>query len=219
MPHLPIGTYQVTVESPGFPKTSSATAALDINQTLRIDIKLQIGKVSDTVTVESQASTVETQISTVGGTVTGQAIFELPLNGRNTLDLLATQPGVTASNPDNGGAGNYSIGGGRTDSVTYLLDGGLNNDLLSNGVVINPNPDAVAEFRVIESAYSAEYGRNAGGIVSIVTKSGTNEVHGTVYDYARNDFFDANDFFFNQQDQPRAVLKRQQYGLRWAARL
>ena len=211
--HLPIGTYQVTVEAAGFSKAVSSPAALDINQTLRVDLKLQLGKVSDTITVESQASTVETQNSTVGGTVTGQAIFELPLNGRNTLDLLATQPGVTLSNPDNGGAGSYSIGGGRTDSVTYLLDGGLNNDLLSNGVVVNPNPDAVAEFRVIESAYAAEYGRNAGGIVSIVTKSGTNEIHGSAYDYARNDFFDANDFFFNQQDQPRAVLKRQQYGL------
>ena len=110
-----------------------------------------------------------------GGTVTGEAIFELPLNGRNTLDLLATQPGVTLTNPDSGAAGNYSIGGGRTDSVTYLLDGGLNNDLLSNDVVVNPNPDAVAEFRVLESTYGAEYGRNAGGIVSIVSKSGTNQ--------------------------------------------
>jgi hypothetical protein len=211
--HLPIGNYQVSVESTGFSKVDSSPAALDINQTLRIDLKLEIGKVSDVVNVDSQASTVETQSSTVGGTVTGQAIYELPLNGRNTLDLLATQPGVTLSNPDSGAAGNYSIGGGRTDSVTYLLDGGLNNDLLSNSVVVNPNPDAVAEFRVIESTYSAEYGRNAGGIVSIVTKSGTNSLHGTAYDYARNDFFDANDFFFNQQDEPRAVLKRQQYGL------
>ena len=213
VPHLPIGSYEVTVEAPGFSKQTSSSSSLDINQTLRIDFKLQIGRVSDVVNVESQESTVETQNSTVGGTVTGEAIFELPLNGRNTLDLLATQPGVTLTNPDNGGAGNYSIGGGRTDSVTYLLDGGLNNDLLSNGVVVNPNPDAVAEFRVIESSYAAEYGRNAGGIVSIVTKSGTNDLHGTMYDYARNDFFDANDFFSNQQDLPRAVLKRQQYGL------
>jgi hypothetical protein len=211
--HLPIGNYQVSVESTGFSTETSNPAALDINQTLRVDLKLQVGQVSDVVNVDSQASTVETQNSTVGGTVTGQAIFELPLNGRNTLDLLATQPGVTKTNPDSDAQGNYSIGGGRTDSVTYLLDGGLNNDLLSNGVVVNPNPDAVAEFRVIESTYGAEYGRNAGGIVSIVTKSGTNSLHGTAYDYVRNDFFDANDFFFNQQGTPRAVLKRNQYGL------
>lgn len=211
--HLPIGNYQVTVEAPGFAKVDSSVAGLDINQTLRVDLKLQVGQVASVVNVDTQASTVETESSTVGGTVTGQAIFELPLNGRNTLDLLATQPGVTPTNPDSGSQGAYSIGGGRTDSVTYLLDGGLNNDLLSNGVIVNPNPDAVAEFRVIESTYGAEYGRNAGGIVSIVSKSGTNSLHGTAYDYGRNTDFDANDFFFNQQGIPRAVLKRQQYGL------
>jgi len=210
---LPIGNYEVSAEAGGFTKALAKPAsALEINQTLRVDLTLQVGATTAEVTIESEASTVETQNSTVGSTVTGQAIFELPLNGRNTLDLLATQPGVTPTNPDSGASGAYSIGGGRTDSVTYLLDGALNNDLLSNGVVINPNPDAIAEFRVIESTYGAEYGRNAGGIVSIVSKSGTNEIHGTAYDYVRNTDFDANDFFLNQQDQPRAVLKRNQYG-------
>ncbi|MDQ2711425.1 MAG: TonB-dependent receptor, partial [Acidobacteriota bacterium] len=210
---LPIGLYRVTVAVPGFEKTTiDSKTALQINQTLRIDVKLQIGKVSDTVTVESATSQVETENTVVGGTVTGQAIYELPLNGRNTLDLLGTQPGVSATNPDNTAAGNYSIGGARTDSVTYLLDGGLNNNLLSNGVVANPNPDAVAEFRVLENSYSAEYGRNAGGIVSVVTKSGTNQFHGTAYDYVRNNFFDANSFFNNQQNLPVPVLKRNQFG-------
>lgn len=167
---------------------------------------------TNAVTVESNSSQVETENSVVGGTVTGQAIYELPLNGRNTLDLLGMQPGVSATNPDSGAAGNYSIGGARTDSVTYLLDGGLNNNLLSNGVVANPNPDAVAEFRVLENSYSAEYGRNAGGIVSVVTKSGTNGFHGTGYDYVRNNFFDANSFFNNQQNLAVPVLKRNQFG-------
>jgi hypothetical protein len=210
---LPIGNYEVSAEAPGFSKAvARPTTALEINQTLRIDMRLEVGGTKDVVTVDSQASTVETENTTVGGTVTGQAIFELPLNGRNTLDLLATQPGVTPSNPDSGAAGAYSIGGGRSDSVTYLLDGGLNNDLLSNGVVVNPNPDAIAEFRVLESTYGAEYGRNAGDIVSIVSKSGTNQLHGTAYDYVRNTDFNANDFFSNQQDQPRAILNRNQYG-------
>jgi Carboxypeptidase regulatory-like domain/TonB-dependent Receptor Plug Domain len=210
---LPIGRYEITAEATGFSKSVSRPAnALEINQTLRVDITLEVGAATEHVTVDSQPSTVETQNSTVGGTVTGEAIFELPLNGRNTLDLLATQPGVTLTNPDSGAAGNYSIGGGRTDSVTYLLDGGLNNDLLDNSVVVNPNPDAVAEFRVLESTYGAEYGRNAGGIVSIVSKSGTNQFHGTLYDYVRNTDFDANDFFNNQQGLPRAVLQRNQYG-------
>jgi hypothetical protein len=210
---LPIGNYEVSAEAPGFSKAVVRPAgALEINQTLRVDLTLEVGATNTQISVESQASTVETENATVGGTVTGQAIFELPLNGRNTLDLLATQPGVTPSNPDSGAAGGYSIGGGRSDSITYLLDGGLNNDLLSNAVVVNPNPDAIAEFRVLESTYGAEYGRNAGGIVSIVSKSGTNQVHGTAYDYVRNTDFDANDFFSNQQGQPRAILKRNQYG-------
>ncbi len=210
---LPIGKYRITAESPGFDKAViDSNTPLEINRTLRVDVQLQVGQVSSAVTVESNVSQVETENSAVGATVTGQAIFELPLNGRNTLDLLKTQPGVTATNPDSGAAGDYSIGGMRTDSVTYLLDGGLNNDLLSNGVVANPNPDAVAEFRVIENNYSAEYGRTAGGIVSVVTKSGTNAFHGTAFDYLRNNFFDANSFFNNQQNLPVPVLKRNQYG-------
>jgi hypothetical protein len=210
---LPIGNYEVSAEATGFSKAVARPgSALEINQTLRVDLTLEVGTTSTQITIESQASTVETENTTVGGTVSGQAIFELPLNGRNTLDLLATQPGVTPTNPDSGATGAYSIGGGRTDSVTYLLDGGLNNDLLSNAVVVNPNPDAIAEFRVLESTYGAEYGRNAGGIVSIVSKSGTNELHGTAYDYVRNTDFDANDFFSNQQGQARAVLNRNQYG-------
>ena len=210
---LPIGLYRVTVAAPGFQQTTvDSKTALQINETLRIDVTLEVGKLSDTVTVESNASQVETENSTISATVTGQAIFELPLNGRNTLDLLKTQPGISATNPDSTAAGSYSIGGMRTDSVTYVLDGGLNNDLLDNGVVANPNPDAVAEFRVLENNYSAEYGRNAGGIVSVVTKSGTNQFHGTAFDYVRNNFFDANTFFNNQQNLPVPVLKRNQFG-------
>ncbi len=211
---LPIGSYKVMVSAPGFEETTVVSkTALEINETLPINVQLQVGRVSGEVTVEAASSQVETQNSTVGATVSGQAIFELPLNGRDTLDLLKTQPGVTATNPDSGAAGGYSIGGMRTDSVTYLLDGGNNTDLLSNNVVANPNPDAIAEFRVIENNYSAEYGRNAGGIVSVVTKSGTNSFHGTAYDYLRNNFFDANTFFNNEQGLAVPVLKRNQFGV------
>jgi outer membrane receptor protein involved in Fe transport len=210
---LPIGKYKITAGAPGFEKVTMVPQnALEINQTMRVDIQLPVGKLTDTVVVESTGSQVETENATVGATVTGEAIFELPLNGRNTLDLLKTQPGVTPTNPDSGAAGSYSIGGQRTDSVTYLLDGGNNNSLLGNEVVANPNPDAVAEFKVLENNYGAEYGRNAGGIVSIVTKSGTNTLHGTAYDYVRNTDFDANSFFNNEQGLPVGVLKRNQFG-------
>jgi len=211
---LPIGFYQVKAIAAGFDAiTVEPRTSLEINQTLRVDIQLQLGKVGNAITVESSVSQVETENSTVGATVTGQAIYEMPLNGRNALDLLKTQPGVSATNPDSTAAGNYSIGGMRTDSVTYLLDGGINNGLLSNGVVANPNPDAIAEFRVIENNYAAEYGRNAGGIVSEVVKSGTNQFHGTAYDYVRNNFFDATSFFNNQQGLGVPVLKRNQFGV------
>ena len=173
---LPIGRYSVAAEVSGFSrKMVSARNPLEINQTLRIDVSLEMGATSDVVTVEGGASAVETQNATIGATVSGNAISELPLNGRNTMDLLATQPGVTPKDSDAGRqAGSYSIGGGRSDSVTYLLDGGLNNHLIDNGIVINPNPDAVGEFRVLQSNYAAEYGRNGGGVVSVVIKSGTN---------------------------------------------
>ncbi len=210
---LPIGKYKVNASAAGFEKVTVVSQGnLEINQTLRIDIQLPVGKLTDTVVVESAANLVETENATVGSTVSGVAIAELPLNGRNTLDLLATQPGVTLSNPDSGAAGSYSIGGQRTDSITYLLDGGNNNSLLSNAVVANPNPDAVGEFRVLESNYSPEYGRNAGGIVSVVTKSGTNTLHGSAYDYVRNTDFDANRFFNNEQGLAVPVLKRNQFG-------
>jgi len=213
VPLLPIGKYKAVGAAPGFEKVEVvAQGNLEINQTMRLDIQLPVGKLTDTVVVESAANLVETENATVGGTVSGVAIEELPLNGRNTLDLLGTQPGVTLSNPDSGAAGSYSIGGQRTDSVTYLLDGGNNNSLLFNAVVANPNPDAVGEFRVLESNYSPEYGRNAGGIVSVVTKSGTNTLHGSAYDYVRNTNFDANSFFNNEQGLPVGVLKRNQFG-------
>ncbi len=211
---LPIGIYAVAAEAPGFARVVvQAKNPLEINQTLRVDLKLEVGNVKDTITIEAAASAVETENSTMGATVDGNMVYELPLNGRNTLDLLSTEAGATAKNSDaSRQAGSYSIGGMRSDSVTYLLDGGNNNHLINNDVVINPNPDAVAEFRVLESNYSAEYGRNGGGVVSVVTKSGTNSLHGTAFDYLRNEDLDANTFFNNEQGIARQILKRNQYG-------
>jgi hypothetical protein len=209
---LPIGKYRVTAESPGFSKVITDPHELLISQTLRVDIPLAIGKTTETVVVEAESLNVETVNSTIGQSVTGRPVQELPLNGRNVLDLALTLPGVLETNPDSNSAGTYSVGGGRSDSVTFLLDGGMNNDLLDNGVVYNPNPDTVAEFKVLQNNYTAEYGRNAGGIISVVTKSGTNQLHGSLFDYVRNDAFNANSFFNNINDLPVPVLKREQFG-------
>ncbi len=220
---LPIGNYKVAVEREGFAKIVTDTQELEINQTLRIDIRMKVGAISETVSVQAQAAQVETVNATLGGTVRGAPIQNLPLNGRNTLDLALTQPGVVpvdndlfygsnnGGNDDNG-YGGISVAGGRGDAVTYLLDGGVNNRVTSNQVVFNPNPEAVEEFRLLENNYTAEYGRNGGGTISVVTKSGTNSMHGSLYDYIRNDAFNASTFFANEQGQPRPVLKRNQFG-------
>jgi outer membrane receptor protein involved in Fe transport len=219
---LPIGNYKVTTEHAGFRTVKSAEQKLLINQALRIDVKMEVGAENQTIEVGAEAAPVETVNPTLGQSITGRALTNMPLNGRDMLDLALLQPGVTESNDDNGAAGggptgtnaNYSIAGGRTDSVTYLLDGGLNNDLLDNSHLLDPNPDAVAEFRLLTSDYTAEYGRNGGGVISIVTKSGTNQIHGSVFEYFRNLALDANDYFNKEQNPqvPRLDLKRNQYG-------
>jgi hypothetical protein len=209
---LPIGTYAVTFEHAGFRKQVFDHQTLQIAQSLRIDARLDIGQQNETVEVKEQAANVETINQTVGATVQGEAIQQAPLNGRNVLNLALLQPGVTETNADSTAAGNYSIAGGRTDSVTFLLDGGLNNNLLDNSVVFNPNPDTIAEFRILESNYSAEYGRNGGGVISVVTKSGTNQFHGSAFEFLRNDALNANSFFNKVDGLDRDVLKRNQFG-------
>ncbi|HLJ26278.1 MAG TPA: carboxypeptidase regulatory-like domain-containing protein [Candidatus Angelobacter sp.] len=218
VPELPIGSYKVKVEHEGFKTTETTSYTLEINQILRVDVRLPIGAINELVTVEGTAATVETVNHTMGSTVSGREIENAPLNGRNALDLALLQPGVLpADNPGNSTTNNsastaFSIGGGRNDSNTFILDGGLNNNLLDNSVVYNPNPDAIQEFRVLTSNFSAEYGRNAGGIVSVVTKSGTNDWHGTAFEYNRNTDYDANSYNLNQVGAPRAILQRNQYG-------
>ena len=221
---VPIGMYQVTVENRGFAKATTEAEELTINQALRIDIRLKVGAANQTVEVQSQAAQVETVNPTIGGTVTGKAIQNLPLNGRNTLDLALTQPGVLPIADDigtygtsNGGStetglGGISVAGGRGDAITYLLDGGMNNRTTSNQVVFNPNPEAVEEFKLLENNYTAEYGRNGGGTISVVLKSGTNTLHGSLFEYLRNDAFNANDYIDNELGNPRQVLKRNQFG-------
>jgi hypothetical protein len=214
---LPIGSYTVSADQKGFAPITTSANQLDINQSLKVDITLKVGTETQTIKVETTPATVETINPTMGSTVSAQAIQDAPLNGRNVLDLALLQPGVLpADNPGNGGARSantsFSISGGRNDSNTFLLDGGANNDLLDNGVVYNPNPDAVQEFRVLTSNFTAEYGRNGGGIVTVVTKSGTNAFHGSGFEFNRNTAYNANDFISNSLGKPRGVLKRNQYG-------
>jgi hypothetical protein len=211
---LPIGNYKLTAEHEGFRTVLSDQYKLLINQSLRVDFHMEIGAATQTVDVGAEAVEVETVNPTLGQSVTGRSLTNMPLNGRDTLDLALLQPGVTESNDDNAGAGKYSIAGGRSDSVTFLLDGGLNNDLLDNSNLLDPNPDSIAEFRLLTSNYTAEYGRNGGGIISVVTKSGTNKIHGSGFEFLRNRALDANDYFNKDisPQLPRLDLKRNQFG-------
>ncbi|MGA2855734.1 MAG: carboxypeptidase regulatory-like domain-containing protein [Candidatus Sulfotelmatobacter sp.] len=209
---LPIGSYRVTAVHQGFRTVVSSEYKLLINQALRVDIKMEVGSASERVDVGAEAAPVETVNATLGQSVTGRTLINMPLNGRDALDLALLQPGVVESNDDNGGQGNYSIAGGRTDSVTFLLDGGLNNDLIDNSNLLDPNPDAIAEFRLLTSNYTAEYGRNGGGIISEVIKSGTNQIHGSLFEFFRNRVLDANDYFNIPLGIPRLDLKRNQFG-------
>jgi outer membrane receptor protein involved in Fe transport len=213
---LPIGSYNVSLQADGFRTLTYENQVLQINQVLRLDAKLDVGSVAETVEVKDQAEVIETVNPTLGASITGRTLTDAPLNGRNALDLALLQPGVTPKNPDaRGAAGTYDIGGGRSDSVTFLLDGGQNNEILGNAVVFNPNPDTIAEFRILENNYTAEYGRNGGGVISEVTKSGTNDWHGSAFDFIRNGDFNANRFF-NKNDPnnllPRDTLRRNQVG-------
>jgi hypothetical protein len=209
---LPIGTYKVKVVRDGFSTAETVAYTLEINQVQRIDITLKVGTKAETIEVTGDASQVEVVNPTLGASITSRPIIDLPLNGRNVLDLALLEPGVTPHNNDDTSAGTYNIAGSRSDSVTFVLDGGVDNNLLSNGVVYTPNPDAVQEFRILTSNYTAEYGRSSGGIVSLVTKSGGNSVHGSVFEFNRNDAFSANSYFNNKNALPRDALKRNQYG-------
>lgn len=218
---LPAGRYTVTVDRDGFQSATTAAQTLNLNQAIKLDFTLEVGPLSQTVEVDTKASGVETVSSTLGASVTSRPLVDLPLNGRNALDLALLQPGVTPTNEgssynlttgNTNSTGGFSISGGRNDSITYLLDGALNNSFLYNDIVYNPNPDTIQEFRILTSNYNAEYGRNAGGVISIITRSGSNSVHGSVFDFLRNDALNANSFFSNAQGQTREILKRNQFG-------
>src|SRR5438067_4450814 len=214
---LPIGNYVVNVEKTGFKKEGTQEQPLLINQKLRVDLKMQVGSNIEVVNVEGQTTGVETVSPTLGQSITSRPILDLPLNGRNMLDLALLQPGVApADNPGNGGAASastaFSVSGGRNDSTSFILDGGLNNNLLSNGVDYHPNPDTIQEFKIITSNFEAEYGRSAGGVVTVVTKSGSNDFHGSAFEFNRNDANNATSYFNNAGGVKRNVLKRNQYG-------
>src|SRR5208282_3570230 len=197
------GAYSVTVISKGFKKFEARGVLLSVAQKTRFDVTLQVGAASTEVTVEgTSVAQVETQSSELSGTVTGKEISQLQLNGRNFTQLVTLVPGISnQTGQDEGQVGitgsvQYSMNGGRTEYNNWELDGGDNMDNGSNGSLnVFPSVDAIAEFKVLTSNYGAQYGRNGSGTVETELKSGTSHFHGDLYEFVRNDDFNAKNYF------------------------
>ena len=198
---LPIGSYDLAVTAEGFKKYEAKGIVLVIAQKARVNVTLQVGTISTEVVVEGiEVAQVETQSSDLGNTISGKEISQLELNGRDFTQLVTLSPGVTnQSGQDEGGEGAttvaFSINGGRTEYNNFEIDGG---DALDNGsnttINVYPSIDAIAEVKVLTSNYGAQYGKNGSGTVEVETKSGTNHFHGDLYEFLRNDDFNATQF-------------------------
>src|SRR5712692_6084564 len=209
---VPIGTYKLTVEAPGFKSVSNNGVQANAGTIAHVDFKLQIGKASEVIEVTGAAAAVNTEDSKLASTVSSTQINNLPLNGRNVFDLMQLSTGavnVTGVDFENGH--NTVVNGLREDFNGFLING-VSNKGLSGGAVNVPIQDSVEEFQQLQLNMSAQYGNSAGGTVNLVTKSGTNAWHGSVWEYVRNNDLDANDFFLNQQGQKAPPLHFNQFG-------
>jgi hypothetical protein len=214
MEFMPIGDYTVEVTANGFRKSMQNGVILQINVSTRVDARLDVGQISESVEVTAAAAAVNTENAQIGRTVETTEITSLPIVGRNVYTLLSLTPGVSSNAnsivlgfPEQRTMINGGVDGG-AGSVNYYLDGGNNMTGLRNTGNIAPNPDAVEEFRVVTNSYSAEYGRFAGGMINIITRSGTNTFHGSAFEFVRNDAFNAYDW----GALSIAPLRRNQFG-------
>jgi hypothetical protein len=209
IPALPVGTYKVTAEAAGF-KSGTTEVTLDVNQQREVDFTLALAGTTTTVEVSAAPPLLTTTNATIGGLVTGQQLTTLPLNGRSITGLVYLQPGVTQEiNTFQYGNVYWAGNGNRGFTNTSSLDGSDTGDKQGGGAQFtNFNLDAIAEFKVLQNNYSAEYGGGGGTIVQLVTKSGTNEVHGSFFEYLRNDALDSRNFF--STDVP--PFKRNEFG-------
>ena len=210
--------YKVTVEAPAFRTYSQTGVTLLADQTLSVNAQLVVGQTSETVEVTGQEVQVDTSTSTVRNVVDQQRITELPLNGRNAAELTLTTTGATPSTnggADQGttktfpGAVTISVNGARQNQISYQLDGGNYVDEYTNVNQPFPFPDALQEFSVQTSNYTAEFGQNAGAVVNVVTKSGTNALHGNLFEFVRNQVFNARSW---QSTTGKDQIKRNQFG-------
>src|SRR5215471_2402736 len=216
---VPVGeNYAVQVEATGFQKISQTAIKLDVNQKFRADFTLKVGSIQETVSVNANAAQVDTSSTQLGDVISDKKMTSMPLNGRSYIDLMGLQAGVVPVASDaavndrpvsgNGNSGQMSVNGQRESANSFLVNGGDVEESVNNGASVVPTLDSIQEFRLLTSSFNAEYGRFSGAIVNVVTKSGTNEFHGSAYAFLRNDAMDSRGYF----DPTRGELKRNQFG-------
>jgi hypothetical protein len=217
-PYLPPGTYRIEAQMVGFRNFIREDVKIDVGLAATIDISLELGAASQAITITGATPILQTTASSLGHLVTNAQITELPINGRNSYGFASLVPGVFA--PIGFGQVAYdmyndqfvSINGARPNQNIFLMDGGTNTEPGFNGPGIFPPLDAVQEYKIETNNYSAEFSNAAGGVVNLITKSGTNQFHGDLYEFLRNNALDANNFFLNRSGRPTPPYRFNQFG-------
>jgi len=224
VPLLQPGNYSVKASLSGFRTALQENVRVTVTETARVSFELEVGQLTETVTVTGAVTLVETSNATHGIVIDEQKVVDLPLNGRNFTQLGTLIPGVVAPPTGLGGqagdatpggfgnaTGGFNVNGMRNQSNNFLLDGATNNDTFNTGFVLRPPPDAIEEFKILTHAFGAEYGRNAGSVVNVVTKSGSNKIAGALWEFHRDDSLQARNYFA-PANQPKPVLQQDQFG-------
>ncbi|MBI3697288.1 MAG: TonB-dependent receptor [Acidobacteria bacterium] len=218
-PRIPAGTYELRVEAPGFRPAVRPGIRLEINQRARLDVQMELGTVTETLEVKAETLLLQTETTQVGSVISGSTNVNLPLNGRNFVQLTLLAPGSTTTDPAGFTNGQRTVGGGRPyvngnrkEGNNFLLDGIDNNHASNNFTSYQPSVDAIQEFKMITNNASAEFGNFQGGIVNVTIKSGTNGFHGSVFEFLRNDKLNANAWSRNWQGLAKAALRHNVFG-------
>jgi len=214
------GTYRLEIERAGFKRYTRDQIDVSVESQVRTDIEMQVGDVNQSVEVQAEVPLLQTETANLSQVVDSRAVEELPLNGRNILNLISLAPGVVPQGSSEGSltgknvfaAGNYQIGGGTANQSATYYDGVPVNDTYGNIVALTPSADAVSEFRIQTNNNTAEYGRYTGGVMNMASRSGANEFHGSAYEYFRNKVLNATNFFANKTGAGKASFEQNQFG-------
>src|SRR5919205_1555428 len=224
-PSLPAGIYSISTAPTGFKKTVSTGVELHVNENKTVNLDLQVGAVTETVTVTSESTPVELRSGEVSSLISEKQVTELPLNGRNYAQLALMVPGVSPVTQAGAGGAfatrgtghnaglDMSLNGNQSNSNMWTVDGVNNMDVGSNRtLLVFPSVDSIQEFRVERNSFSAEFGQAQGAVVNLITKGGTNDFHGSAFEFFRNDALNANNFFLNRSGQPKPQLEYNNFG-------